>query len=78
MLMNPSLNNPSLAKIWKFILDIKNTKAYEEIMKIDIENINTIEKRNKVHIKNRGQSTKLYNQILKGNRHLSGWSYKTM
>ena len=31
--------------------DNKNTKAYEETMKIDIENINTIEKINKVYTK---------------------------
>ena len=35
-------------------IDLKyeqNTKAYEEIMKIDLENINTIEKRRKLYTK---------------------------
>ena len=36
----------------KYYLKYKqNTKSYEETMNIDIENINTIEKRNKVYTK---------------------------
>ena len=31
--------------------DEQNTKAYEDTMNIDIENINTIEKRNKLYTK---------------------------
>ena len=42
--------------------DKQNAKDYEETMNIDIENINTIENRNKVYTKTVGQSMKLYNQ----------------
>ena len=42
----------------------QNKKSYKETMKIDIENINTIEKRHKVYIQNDGGlSTKLYNKL---------------
>ena len=41
----------------------RNKKSYKDKMNIDIENINTIEKRNKVYTKNGGQSTKLYNHF---------------
>ena len=42
------------------ILKTKNTKAYEDKTKIDIENINTIEKRNKLYTT---QGRKIYKYI---------------
>ena len=55
-------------KIWKNdINEEQNTKAYEEKMNIDIEDINTFEKINKVYKINVQIYMKSYNQILKGN-----------
>ena len=48
--MKTSLQKPRLATRCKSIFKNKrNTKAYKKTMKIDIENINIFEKRNKVY-----------------------------
>ena len=49
ILMNPSLQKPMPYLDWNVSKKELNTQAYLKTMNIDIENINTFEKRNKVY-----------------------------
>ena len=60
MLMKPSLQKPGLATRWKFILKKNEIHKHIKNNDIDIENINTFEKRNKV---NTTQWRKIYEVI---------------